>query len=483
MYLDSIHEECGVFGIFDPDKELDVAHITYTAMYALQHRGQESCGMVVNNSGLLFDHKDMGLTNDVFNEMVLRFLKGNSAIAHLRYPSARTKGRENTLPLLVKYPKGQIAFCHNGNIVNADELKESLTESGATFETTSDCEIIAKVVQRERIKTKSTERAVINAMDHLVGAYSLLALGTTKLIAARDPKGFRPLCVGKLGNATVVASESCAIDAIGGEFIRDILPGEVLVVTKNGMESYKDKCGSPTSLCIFEHIYFARPDSVIDGMSVHYARRNAGKYLAKEHAVEADLVAGVPDSGLDAALGYAEESGIPYGLALVKNRYIGRTFIQTTQWQRENSVRIKLNVLSSAVKGKRVVLVDDSIVRGTTSAKLVSLLREAGATEVHMRISSPPFLYPCHFGTDISSQDNLIACKMTVDEICKELGADSLGYLSTNALKYIAADSGCDFCTACFTGKYPVEVPHNYEKIDENAFAVTAFLKDDQAKG
>ena len=346
------------------------------------------------------------------------------------------------------------------------------------FETTSDAEVIANIIERERLKTTSTERAIINSMDYLVGAYSLLALGTTKLIAARDVHGFRPLCLGKLGNAFVVASESCAIDAIGGEFIRDVLPGEVLVITSNGIESFKDKCGKPTHLCIFEHIYFARPDSVIDGMSVHYARRNAGKYLAKEHAVEADLVAGVPDSGLDAALGYAEESGIPYGLALVKNRYIGRTFIQSSQWQRENSVRIKLNPLSSVVKGKRIVLVDDSIVRGTTSAKLVSLLREAGATEVHMRISSPPFLYPCHFGTDISSQDNLIACKLSVDEICKELGADSLGYLSVDALKYIAPDSTCNFCSACFNGKYPVKVPKNYEEIEFESFASTAFMNE-----
>jgi amidophosphoribosyltransferase len=417
--------------------------------------------MVVNNNGLLYHHKDVGLVNEVFNEMILRYLQGNISICHIRYAAGCPRGRDNTMPLVTKHTKGQIAFAHNGNIVNTEELTNSMVKRGAVFQTTSDAEVIAHVVLSERLKTESTERAVINAMDYLVGAYSLLVLGTSKLIAARDPHGFRPMCLGKLGNATVIASESCAIDAIGGEFIRDILPGEVIVVDKNGITSHRDKCGKPSNLCIFEHIYFARTDSIIDGASVHFSRKNAGKFLAKEHPVEADIVAGVPDSGIDAAMGYAEESGIPYSIALVKNRYIGRTFIQATQGQRETSVRIKLNPLSAVVKGKRVVLVDDSIVRGTTSAKLVSLLREAGAAEVHMRISSPPFLYPCYFGTDVDSQDNLIACKMTIEEIRKELGADTLGYLSTKYLGDIAQGSNVGFCTACFTGKYTVPVPYD----------------------
>ena len=466
-FLENLNEECGVFGIFDPEKTLDVSHLCYSALYALQHRGQESCGIVVNKDGKLYHHKDLGLVNEVFNEMILNYLHGNMAIGHIRYAAGSNAGRENTLPIVTKHIKGQIAFAHNGNIVNAAELTKELEQKGAMFQTSSDGEVIAQVVVKERLKTDSTEQAVMNAMNLLSGAYSLLVLGTNKLIAARDPNGFRPLCIGKMGNAVLVASESCAFDAVGAQFVRDVKPGEVVVIDQNGIHSFCDQCGGrKSSLCIFEHVYFARPDSVIDGMSVHYARRNAGKFLAKEYPVEADLVAGVPDSGLDAALGYAEESGIPYGIALVKNRYIGRTFIQTTQGQREHSVRIKLNALSAAVKGKRIVLVDDSIVRGTTCANLVSLLREAGAKEVHMRISSPPFLYPCYFGTDIDSQDKLIACRKTVAEICKDIGANSLGYLSISALNSIAPDSKLHFCSACFTGDYPIEVPYDGEKID-----------------
>ena len=455
-----IHEECGVFGIFDPAKKINVTQATYSGLYALQHRGQQSCGIAVNKDGRIYHHNDEGLLNEVFNEMILNYLQGNIAIGHVRYASADNKGRENNLPYVSKYTKGQIAVSYNGSLVGANEIRESLEESGAMFHTSSDAEIIAYMVSRERLKTVSTEQALINIMDRLSGAYSLVILTPNKLIAARDPKGFRPLCMGSLGDAVIFASESCAIDAIGGKFIRDIAPGEVVAVTKDGVESYTEKCGQKTTSCIFEHIYFARPDSVIDGQSVHFARQEAGRCLARRDAKDiADIVIGVPDSGLDAALGYAAESGLPYSIGLNKNRYIGRTFIQTGQGERENLVRLKLNPMPAVLKGKRVIVVDDSIVRGTTCAHLIELIRHAGATEVHFRISSPPFLNPCYFGTDIASRDKLIACRLSLDEIRKEIGADSLAYLAVEDLKTIAKDSNLEFCDACFTGNYPVHVP------------------------
>jgi len=454
-----IHEECGVFGIYDSSKTLDVAHITYTALYALQHRGQQSSGISVNNEGKLYTHKDSGLTNEVFNEMILNYLKGSSAIGHVRYAAAGFEGRENAQPLQSRHTKGYIAISYNGSLVNSADLRSELEERGALFQTQSDAEIIAYIIAHERLHTDSTEHAIINAMDRLSGAYSIVVLCTNKLIAARDPKGIRPLCMGSLNDSIIFASESCAIDAVGGKFIRDVLPGEVVVVSKNGVESSRDQCGKKSALCIFEHIYFARPDSVIDGQSVHYARQMAGRCLAKRHPVEADLCVGVPDSGLDAALGYSYESGIPYGMGLIKNRYIGRTFIQTNQSERENLVRLKLNTLGSSVKNKRIILVDDSIVRGTTTANLVSLMREAGAKEVHVRISSPPFLNPCYFGTDIASRDKLIACRMTKEQICTELNADTLGYLEIEDLKEVGKDSAVNFCDACFTSNYPIHIP------------------------
>jgi amidophosphoribosyltransferase len=457
--FDKIHEECGIFGIYDPSKRLDVAHITYTAMYALQHRGQQSSGISINNNGMLYTHKDSGLTNEVFNEMVLNYLKGHSAIGHVRYAAAGFEGRENAQPLQSRHTKGYIALSYNGSLVNAAPLHDELEQGGALFQTQSDAEILTYIIAHERLKTDSTERAIINAMSRLSGAYSLVVLCTNKLIAARDPKGIRPLCMGSLGDAVIFASESCAIDAIGGKFIRDILPGEVVVVSKNGVQSHLDKCHEKSALCIFEHIYFARPDSTIDGQSVHYARQTAGRCLAKRHPVDADLCVGVPDSGLDAALGYSYESGIPYGMGLIKNRYIGRTFIQTNQGERENLVRLKLNTLSAAVKDKRIILVDDSIVRGTTTANLVALMREAGAKEVHVRISSPPFLNPCYFGTDIASRDKLIACRMTIEQICSEIGADTLGYLEVEDLAEVVKDSTVNFCDACFTSNYPIHIP------------------------
>jgi len=458
-FHEGIHEECGVFGVYDPEMKYDVAHMTYSALYALQHRGQQSAGIAVNNNGMLVCHKDSGLTGDVFNEMILNYLKGSYAIGHVRYAASGHEGRENAQPFMSKHTRGHIAISYNGSLVNAPELRSRLEENGAMFQTLSDTEILGYIIAHERLRTNSTERAIINAMDKLSGAYSMLVLCSNKLIAVRDPKGIRPLCMGRLGNATIFASESCAIDAVGGEFVRDIQPGEVVVVNADGIESHCDKCGEKSATCIFEHIYFARPDSVIDGQSVHIARQNAGRCLARRHKVDADVVIGVPDSGLDAALGYSMESGIPYGMGLIKNRYIGRTFIQTKQGEREHLVKLKLNAVSAVVKGKRVVMVDDSIVRGTTTANLVRLLREAGAAEVHMMISSPPFLNPCYFGTDIPNRDILIACRLTLDEICKDTGADSLGFLAVEDLKDIAKSSHVSFCDACFTGKYPLRIP------------------------
>lgn len=460
-----LHEECGVFGIYDCDG-LDAAKQAYMALYALQHRGQESCGIAVNDDGVIFAHKDLGLIHEVFNRQVLENMSGGQiAVGHVRYSTTGSSNRENAQPMVMKHIKGTLALAHNGNLVNAHELREKLELDGAVFRTTNDTEVIAYIIVRKRLKTKSIELAVSETMNEIRGAYSLVLTSPRKLIAARDPNGFRPLCMGKLGNSVVFSSESCALDAIGAKFVRDIEPGEIVVVDENGVRSIRDHCGkAKTSMCIFEFIYFARPDSIIDGASVHLARQRAGAFLAQQHPVEADIVVGVPDSGLDAALGYSKESGIPYGFGFVKNRYVGRTFIQPTQGERTTSVRIKLNALKSTVDGKRVVLIDDSIVRGTTSAHIVSLLREAGATEVHMRISSPPFRNPCYFGTDIDSRSKLIACRMSVDEICRSIGADTLGYLDVEHLDHLTVGTKCGFCKGCFTGSYPIEVPEEIPK-------------------
>lgn len=467
MLQEKLHEECGIVGIYNNDN-LDAAHLVYLALYALQHRGQISCGIAVNNAGVVDAYRDLGIVPEVFNPEVLSNLtkrgKGDIAMGHVRYSSHEFAERLNSQPLVMRYAKGTISLCNNGSLVNAVELREQLEHSGAVFQTGTDAELIAGLVARARLKTHSVEQAVNQVMDVLKGAYSFVLMSPKKLVAVRDPNGFRPLCIGKIENSYIVVSESCALDSLGAEFVRDIEPGEIVVIGEEGVTSIRDHCGKKTSMCIFEHVYFSRPDSVIDGASVHASRLAMGKFLAQEHPVEADIVIGVPDSGLDAALGYAKESGIPYGMGFIKNRYVGRTFIQDTQEQRVKSVHIKLNPLSAAVEGKRVVLVDDSIVRGTTSAHIVELLRKAGATEVHMRISSPEFLHPCYFGTDIDSCENLIACKMTVDEICKKIGADSLGYLSIEALRKVAVDSKVDFCDACFTGNYPVEVPAEQPK-------------------
>lgn len=445
---------------------MDVASQTYFALYALQHRGQESCGIVVNDKGILSYHKDLGLVPDVFNEGNLRKLgMGNIAIGHVRYSTTGKSNRSNAQPLVVRHIKGPMAIAHNGNLVNARDLREKYELNGGIFHNTNDTEVISYAITEQRLIQPSIEKAVEQAMYKFKGAYSLVIMSPKKLIAARDPQGFRPLCMGETETGAIVfASESCALDSIGARFIRDVEPGEIIIVDKNGAHSLKTHCGQKTSMCVFEYVYIARPDSVIEGSSVHQARLNAGKKLWQESPVEADVVVGVPDSGLDAALGFSMASGIPYGVGFIKNRYVGRTFIQPSQSQRSNSVRIKLNVIKDVVKGKRVVLIDDSIVRGTTSARIVNLIREAGATEVHMRISSPPFTNPCYFGIDIDSKENLIACQMSIEEIAKEIGADSLGYLSIEGVKNIAENAKCNFCTGCFTGEYPIRVPKEMPK-------------------
>ncbi|MGI6754090.1 MAG: amidophosphoribosyltransferase [Eubacteriales bacterium] len=465
--MSEIREECGIFGVFSP-AGCDVARMAYYGLYALQHRGQESCGIAVNDRGVFHTYKDTGLVNEVFTpERMEKFGLGNCAIGHVRYGTTGTNDRSNAQPVVVNHIKGTMALAHNGNLVNSYELRSELELRGSIFHTTSDTEVISYIITNKRLETSSIEEAVSRAMYRLEGAYSLLVMSPQKLMAVRDSRGFRPLCYGKTPDGIyVVASESCALDAVGAEFVRDVEPGEILIFDKAGVRSIREHCGrQPRSLCVFEYIYFARPDSVIDGYSVHEARVRAGGFLALEHPVGADVVVGVPDSGLDAALGYSRQSGIPYGIGFIKNRYIGRTFIAPGQKSREDMLRIKLNPICEVVRGKRVVLIDDSIVRGTTSARIVNLLREAGASEVHMRIASPPYLNPCYYGTDIDSRKYLIACRHTADEIAKIIGADSLGYLSLENVKRLAPGADCcGCCTACFDGRYPTAVPPENRK-------------------
>ena len=450
-----------MFGIYDFDGN-DVAASIYYGLFALQHRGQESCGIAVSDTegpkGKVLSAKGMGLVNEVFTPEDLEKLKGNIGVGHVRYSTAGASTRENAQPLVLNYVKGTLGLAHNGNLVNAPELRRELELGGAIFQTTIDSEVIAYHIARERVKTDTVENAVLNALKKVKGSYSLIVMSPRKLIGARDPFGFRPLCIGKRNNAYILASESCALDTIDAEFVRDVEPGEMVTITpENGIVSYKNMCQKEHARCIFEYIYFARPDSVFDKMSVYQSRIIAGRCLAKDSPVKADIVVGVPESGNAAALGYSLESGIPYGTAFVKNGYVGRTFIKPKQSQRESSVRVKLNVLKNAVKGKRVIMIDDSIVRGTTSDRIVKMLRDAGATEVHVRISSPPFLHPCYFGTDIPSEDQLIAHNRSVEEICEILGADSLGYLELKRLPELT--NGKQYCDGCFSGNYPIEPP------------------------
>ena len=461
FYSDGLHEECGVFGVYDLDG-VDVASTVYYGLFALQHRGQESCGIAVSDTegpkGKVMASKGMGLVNEVFDGEKLEKLKGNIGVGHVRYSTAGASNSQNVQPLVLNYVKGILMLAHNGNLVNALELRKELEYTGAIFQTTIDTEVIAYLIARERLNVGSVEDAVKNAMKKLKGAYSLVISSPRKLIGARDPFGFRPLVIGKRDNAYMLASETCALDAVGAEFVRDVKPGEIVMLDKDGITSDESMCIQKPARCIFEYIYFARPDSYVDGVSVYNSRIMAGKILAQMHPAEADIVIGVPDSGNAAAMGFALQSGIPYGVGFVKISYVGRTFIKPKQSARESSVHIKLNALKEVVRGKRVVMVDDSIVRGTTSGLIVQMLKDAGATEVHVRISSPPFLFPCYFGTDVPSCDQLIAHEHTVDQICDLIGADSLGYLDGERLpELIEGETG--YCDACFSGNYPVEPP------------------------
>ena len=470
---DELHEECGVFGMYDFDGK-DVASTIYYGLFALQHRGQESCGIAVSETdgpkGKVTSYKGMGLVNEVFTADTLDFMKGDIGVGHVRYSTAGASTRENAQPLVLNYVKGTLALAHNCNLINAKELRKDLEYTGAIFQTTIDSEVIAYHIARERLNTPTVEDAVRKACEKIKGAYSLVVMSPRKLIGARDPFGFKPLVIGKRDNAYVITSETCALDTIGAEYVRDVCPGEIVTITPDGgIQSDTSMClpKDKEARCIFEYIYFARPDSMIDGVSVYNSRILAGKYLAMDSPVEADLVVGVPESGNAAALGYALQSGIPYGTAFVKNSYVGRTFIKPKQSARESSVRVKLNVLKEVVKGKRVVMIDDSIVRGTTSDRIVKMLRDAGALEVHVRISSPPFLWPCYFGTDIPEREQLIAYKHSIPEICEIIGADSLGYLDLSRLSQLV--DGLPICKGCFTGEYPMEPPKedirgSYEK-------------------
>lgn len=454
-------EECGVFGAYDMDGG-DVAPSVYYGLFALQHRGQESCGIAVtdtNGERKVHSRKGLGLVNEVFDEESLAALKGNLGVGHVRYSTAGGTRAENAMPLVLNYVKGTLAIAHNGNLTNAVELRHELEYTGAIFQTTIDSEVIAYHIARERLRTKDVENAVKNAMKKIKSAYALVVGSPRKLIGARDPFGLKPLCIGKRDHTYFLASESCAIAAVGAEFIRDVRPGEIVSITKEGISSDLSMAIAPDrqARCIFEYIYFARMDSVIDEVNVYHARIVAGRALAQSYPVEADLVVGVPDSGLVAAKGYSEYSGIPYGMAFHKNSYVGRTFIKPKQSQRESSVKIKLNVIEEVVRGKRIVMVDDSIVRGTTCANIIRMLKKAGAKEVHVRISSPPFLHPCYFGTDVPSNEQLIAHSHTTEEIRELIGADSLGYMKIEKLKEMVGDLG--YCDACFSGNYPMEVP------------------------
>ena len=458
-----LHEECGVFGMYDFDGG-DVASTIYYGLFALQHRGQESCGIAVSETngpkGKVTSYKGMGLVNEVFTQDNLEPMHGDIGVGHVRYSTAGASTRENAQPLVLNYVKGTLALAHNGNLINAMELRKDLEYTGAIFQTTIDSEVIAYHIARERLNSNSVEEAVGRACQKIKGAFALVVMSPRKLVGARDPYGFKPLCIGKRDNAYILASETCALDTIGAEYVRDVLPGEIVTITPEGGIQSDLSLALPKekeARCIFEYIYFARPDSHIDGVSVYASRIKAGRFLAMDSPVDADLVVGVPESGNAAALGYSLQSGIPYGTAFVKNGYVGRTFIKPKQSSRESSVRVKLNVLKEAVDGKRIIMIEESIVRGTTSDRIVKMLRDAGATEVHVRISSPPFLWPCYFGTDIPEREQLIAYNRSIEDIRKIIGADSLGYLGVERLEEMVG--GLSICKGCFTGTYPMEPP------------------------
>lgn len=457
MSEDRLHEECGVFGVY-AKKKTDLADVCYYGLYALQHRGQESAGIAISDGNSVDYYKEMGLVAEVFDKDRLAAMKkGRIAVGHVRYSTTGSSNVVNAQPLVVKYKKGYLALSHNGNLVNANILRTELEEEGAMFQTTNDSEVIASLIARKAYDNDLLS-AIEMTMDRLSGSYAVAIMTEDTLVGVRDPNGIRPLCIGELDGGYVLASETCALDAVGAEFIRDVMPGEIVVIDKNGIRTHIVKgCGN-SALCIFEFVYFARTDSTMDGISIYDARYEAGRLLAKAHPADADLVIGVPDSALTAAMGYASESGIPFGDGLVKNRYVGRTFIQPDQSMREKGVQIKLNALRRNVAGKRIVLVDDSIVRGTTSKKIVEMLRNAGAKEVHMRISSPPICSPCYFGIDTPNREQLLGATNTIEGIRKILGANSLGYLNTQDLHKTVHGATSGFCTGCFTGEYPMEI-------------------------
>ncbi len=463
--LDKMHEECGVFGVYSLDgNEVDVAGLTYYGLYALQHRGQESAGIAVSDRETIVFHKDMGLVPEIFDKVMLNHLKGTMSVGHVRYSTTGASRRENAQPIVVRSRNGQLALAHNGNIVNASMLREQMEENGTIFQTTNDTEVLINLITKHSITSETLEEAVEKMMVDVKGSYGLILMTASKMLGVRDPYGIRPLCIGKTAGAYVLASESCALDAVNAEFIRDVEPGEIVIIENDEIRSVRPFNKKDTKLCIFEFVYFARPDSVIDGASVQQSRYEAGKRLAIEHPVEADVVIGVPDSGISAAIGFSNQTGIPYGEGLVKNRYVGRTFIQPSQGMREVAVRIKHNAIKKSVEGKRVVIIDDSIVRGTTTRRIVQVLKKAGAKEVHMRVSSPPIKFPCYFGIDISSRKELVADKLSVEEIREMICADTLGYLSLQGLLKTPIGSKRGFCSACLDGNYPIEVPEEGDK-------------------
>jgi amidophosphoribosyltransferase len=453
---DKLKEECGVFGIFGHP---EAANLTYLGLYALQHRGQESAGIAASDGAQVRISKSMGHVADAFSEKTLEKLPGNIAIGHVRYSTAGDSNVDNAQPILIECVHGQVAIAHNGNLVNAGELKEELGRHGAIFQTSTDTEVILHLYARSRAMT--TDEAVVEAISHVQGAFSLALMTKDRLIAVRDPHGFRPLALGRLGDAVIVCSETCALDLIGATYVRDVEPGEVLIISASGVKSFKPFPVAPFAQCVFEHVYFARPDSYVFGESVNEVRTNLGRLLAREKPVEADVIVPVPDSGVCAAIGFAEESGIPMRVGLIRNHYVGRTFIEPQQSIRHFGVRVKLNPVRSILEGRRVVLVDDSLVRGTTSRKIVKMVKAAGAKEVHMRISCPPTISPCFYGVDTPRRSELIAATHTLEEIQKYIGADSVGYLSLEGLMSAVGSRRTSYCSSCYTGQYPVAFPRN----------------------
>lgn len=455
--IQGLNEECGVFGVWG---HKDAAQITYYGLHSLQHRGQDGTGIVTSNGEKLSIHKGTGLVNEVFGTGHFEDLGGHAAIGHVLYANAAGVGIANVQPLLFRSQTGNLAIAHNGNLVNAHDLKHQLESVGSIFQSTSDTEVLAHLIKRSAYH--DLDDKLKTALSMIKGAYAFLVLTETKLIAALDPNGLRPLSIGKLGDAYVVASETCAFDTIGAKFVRDVEPGEIVTINDDGIRSEFFAQSMNRAICSMEYIYFARPDSDLGGVNVHTARKNLGKQLAIEAPVEADVVTGVPDSSISAAIGYAEQTGIPYELGLIKNRYVGRTFIQPSQELREQGVKMKLSAVRGVVEGKRVVMIDDSIVRGTTSRRIVRLLKEAGAKEVHVRISAPPITHPCFYGIDTSTSGELIAANHTIEEMREMMGADSLAFLSLEGLQKgigrTSKDDNCGQCLACFTGKYPTEI-------------------------